>query len=122
MSAQAVPAFLIGLYSYNYKTDIHPWCIATGAIVSTAYVVAFYFGYHKAAESPLGINAGITGVMVQLAVAVGLEVVRRFFGGNGSGSDNNNDNDEMTVIKGDKQGENDHLLYPYTYSSNSIRA
>ena len=81
LSAQAVPAFLIGLYSYNHKTDIHPWCIASGAIAATVYVVVFYFGYLKGDDSPLAINAGVTGFAVQFAVAIVLELIRRLLFG-----------------------------------------
>jgi hypothetical protein len=81
LSAQAVPAFLVGLFSYNKKTDIHPWCMATGALTATVYVFAFYFGYIKPNSDSLPINAGVVGFILQFVVAVLLEGIRRSIGG-----------------------------------------
>jgi solute:Na+ symporter, SSS family len=77
LSAQAVPAFLIGLYSYRRSWEIHPWSIAISAIMATAYVITFYFGYLKGKTGAKGVDAGITGFMVQLFLIAVCEFVRR---------------------------------------------
>ena len=77
---QAVPAFLIGLYSLDRKTDVHPWCIATGAFSATSYVFGIYFGYTKGADSPLPIDAGLTGLALQLGLIFVMEGFRLILG------------------------------------------
>ena len=82
LSAQAVPAFLFGLYCYNRKTDIHPWCIAMGALSATIFIFGFFFGYMKpnvGATRP--IDTGLIGFCLQLAIIFLLEALRRLFGG-----------------------------------------
>lgn len=81
LSAQAVPAFLFGLFSYNKKTDIHPWCLSGGAFASVVYVFAIYFGYLKPNDDSLAFSSGVTGFMVHVVVAVVLEALRRLMGG-----------------------------------------
>ena len=93
LSAQAVPAFLFGLYSSSSRTDIHPWCIAAGALVATVYVFVFYFAYLKVADAPLAINAGITGFFLQIAVAIVSELCRRLVGG-----DQNVDQEDLMYL------------------------
>ena len=121
ISAQAVPAFLIGLYSYNRKTDVHPWCISISALTASAYVFAIYFGYLKPSDSPKAVNAGVSGFALQLATIVVLESTRRLFGIGG-----NNTKDVSNDSEGDEDDyhfegsmENNHemvdtpqLLYP----------
>jgi hypothetical protein len=99
LSAQAVPAFLFGLFSFNKRTDIHPWCISTGALAATIYVFTIYFGYFKTHENPIPINAGITGFCLQLAVTFLLESLRRIAGIKGE------------TDKGD-EGSETRLLFP----------
>jgi len=80
LSTQAIPAFLFGLYSINEKTDVHPWCIATGALSAVVYTFSIYFGYLKIDDSPKPINAGITGLCLQLVVILMFEALRRIIG------------------------------------------
>jgi hypothetical protein len=80
ISMQAVPAFIIGLYSWNEQTDVHPWSIASAAVASTVYVLAVYFTYMKRAYEPMPINAGITGFALQIAFIAFVETTRRLFG------------------------------------------
>lgn len=80
ISMQAVPAFVIGMYGWNDRTDIHPWSIAFSAVASTVYVLAIYFSYLTKAFEPLPINAGITGFTLQIGVIVVLELARRLLG------------------------------------------
>ena len=81
LSAQAVPAFIFGLYSYNKKTDFHPWCIALGAMSSTIFIFGYFFGYIKPnAGNTKPIDTGMLGFLLQLAVIFVLESLRRVFG------------------------------------------
>jgi solute:Na+ symporter, SSS family len=80
LSAQAVPPFLIGLYSSRSSLDIHPWCVAFGAMTATVYVITIYFGYLSKVDAPVGIDAGITGFCVQFTVILLLESTRRLLG------------------------------------------
>lgn len=82
LSTQAVPAFLYGLFCYNRQTDVHPWSVAAGAMASSVFVFAFFFGYLNVADSPRPVNAGISGFCINIAVTVGAEVVRRQFKSN----------------------------------------
>lgn len=77
LSTQAVPAFLFGLFIADRKSDIHPWSIAAGALASTIYVVGFYFGYLRIVEDALPINAGISGLILNVVVIYSTEVLRR---------------------------------------------
>ena len=77
LSTQAVPAFLIGLFLTKSQFDIHPWSIVAGAMCSTVYVFAFYFGYLNAADDPRPINSGIAGLVLNVAVVVSTELLRR---------------------------------------------
>lgn len=81
LSAQAVPAFLFGLFSYNKKTDIHPWCMSGGAFAAVVYVFAVYFGYLKPNTDSIPISSGVTGFLVQVIAAIALEAIRRLLGG-----------------------------------------
>jgi hypothetical protein len=75
LSTQAMPAFLLGLYSK--KREIHPWCIALGAIFSTIYVIAIIFGYIGREDNPVPIDAGLTGLAINCVLIGLLEVSRR---------------------------------------------
>ena len=77
LSTQAMPAFLLGLYTKN--RDIHPWCIASGAIFSTIYVIAIMFGYIGREDNPVPIDAGLTGLAINLVLIALMEVSRRMF-------------------------------------------
>jgi len=77
LSAQAVPAFLYGLFITKAKYDIHPWSIAVGAWVAVVYVLGFYFGYLDRASDPRAVNAGISGLLVNVVVTISTEVLRR---------------------------------------------
>jgi hypothetical protein len=80
LTMQVVPSFLIGLFSYNKVTDIHPWCIVFGAISSSFYVFGIYFGYLKHDfKNPLAMDSGITGVVIQLIIIFVTEIVYRIF-------------------------------------------
>ena len=71
-----MPAFLFGLYTKN--RDIHPWCIALGAIFSTIYVIAIIFGYIGREDlNPVPIDAGLTGLAINCVLIALLEVSRR---------------------------------------------
>jgi len=72
-----MPAFLLGLYTKN--RDIHPWCIASGAIFSTIYVIAIMFGYIGREDNPVPIDAGLTGLAINVVLIALLEVSRRMF-------------------------------------------
>jgi hypothetical protein len=76
LSLQCVPIFLFGLFA-NRKTDLHPWCLTIGAICSTMYVFVLYFGYIKPTEDSISVNAGITGLGLQLVISISLEALRR---------------------------------------------
>ena len=81
LSLMAVPTFLFGLYSYNQKTDVHPWSLAIGAVVASIYIFGFYFGYTKA-DGGRSVNGGITGFGIHLVITLLCEVVRRATSGN----------------------------------------
>lgn len=100
LSAQAVPAFLIGLFSTSKKTDIHPWCLFAGCLASTGYVVGIYFGYLKPVSDSLALDAGVTGFIIQVIVAVICEAVRRMIGGAAA-----TESSPHMVTKGDEQFE-----------------
>lgn len=78
LSLQSVFIFLVGLFATN-KTDFHPWCLATGAIVSTIYVFVLYFGYIRPNDDSVPINAGVSGFALQLVISFSLEGFRRQF-------------------------------------------
>ena len=77
ITMQGVPTFLFALFATSKATDIHPWCLATSAWVSVAYVFGIYFGYLRLSEDPAPIDAGITGVAIQMVLLVVLESTRR---------------------------------------------
>lgn len=87
LSAQAAPAFLIGLFSYNRTTDAHPWCIAAGAWTAALFVVVFYFGYtDRNGDSAKPIGSGEVAFVLQLVVIYSLEAMRRLVGVGGASS------------------------------------
>ena len=81
LSAQAVPAFLYGLFITKTKYDIHPWSIAAGAWAAIIYVLGFYFGYLDKASDPRAINAGISGLLVNVVITLSTEATRRAMSG-----------------------------------------
>ncbi|CAB9516352.1 Sodium/proline symporter [Seminavis robusta] len=77
ITMQAVPAFLFALFATNKSTDVHPWCMAASAWIAIAYVFGIYFGYLSNHEDPAPIDAGVTGVTIQVVSLVLLESARR---------------------------------------------
>ena len=67
---------MIGLFGTT-KFDCHPWSLAAGAITSTIYIFGIYFGHLRDCTDCGSINAGITGILVQLLVLVSAESGRR---------------------------------------------
>lgn len=106
VSAQAVPAFLFGLFSTGKRTEIHPWCLFVGALASTAYVIGIYFGYLKPDEDAKSVHAGITGFCINVFVCVSLELIRRVTGGVMAVEDN------TEVIEMEKGEELIYVQYP----------
>ena len=78
LSLQAIPAFWWGLFAKE-KTDVHPWCLCIGCTISTVYVVCFNYLYVQRVETPLAINAGVTGFVMQVAIVAFAEFIRRTF-------------------------------------------
>jgi hypothetical protein len=74
---QGVPTFLFALFATSKSTDIHPWCLATSAWAALAYVFGIYFGYISPSDDPAPINAGITGLTLQISLLILLESTRR---------------------------------------------
>jgi len=79
LTMQLVPPFLIGLFVKNRTSDVHPWCIVAAMASSAIYVIGIYFGYLRdAANNPLAIDSGITGLVIQVVLIVLLEIGYRF--------------------------------------------
>lgn len=91
ISAQAVPAFLYGLFISKSKFDLHPWSIAAGAWVSVVYVLGFYFGYIDSVDGAKAVNAGISGLVVNVVVTISTELTRRSM----TGAENAGDSDKQ---------------------------
>ena len=85
LSTQALPAFLFGLFSYNQRTDVHPWSISIGALAGIISVFGIYFGHLKSNAESLPINAGIIGVCLNVMVIFYLEIGRRLLGTSSAG-------------------------------------
>lgn len=81
VSAQAVPAFLFGLFSTNKNTEIHPWCLFAGTLLSTIYVLIIYFGYLKPDYNARSVHAGVTGFCLNMFLSILFEALRRVSGG-----------------------------------------
>lgn len=81
LSAQCVPAFLYGLFTTRTRFDMHPWSIAIGAWVAVVYVLGFYFGYLDKVEGAKPVNAGISGLMVNVVITLSTEAARRALNG-----------------------------------------
>jgi len=78
LTAQVVPPFLLGLFAKTSGTDVHPWCIVAAVASSSIYVIGIYFGYLKHADkNPAAIDAGITGIVIQVVLIVSLEALYR---------------------------------------------
>jgi hypothetical protein len=73
-----MPAFLLGLY-WKQQTDLHPWCITAGAVFSTIYVIAIILGYIKREANPVPIDAGLTGLAINIVIIALSEACRRLF-------------------------------------------
>ena len=77
LTMQGVPTFLFALFATSKATDVHPWCLVTSAWVAIAYVFGVYFGYLRSNDDPAPIDAGLTGIMIQIVLLVLLESTRR---------------------------------------------
>jgi len=77
LSAQALPAFLFGLFSSNRQSDVHPWNISVGALLAFIYVISISFGYLKPGLSNLPIHEGVTGFCLNIILIIILEGLRR---------------------------------------------
>jgi len=75
LTAQVVPPFLLGLFAKTSSTDVHPWCIVAAVASSSIYVIGIYFWYLKHAGT--AIDAGITGIVIQVVLIVSLEALYR---------------------------------------------
>lgn len=104
ISAQALPTFLCGLYSTSKRTDIHPWCLFVSAFLSTIYVFTIYFGYIDSKADAKFIDAGITGLCINVALSVMFEGIRRLATGPSAVEDT-----PHMMMKGDEQV---FVLYP----------
>ena len=52
--------------------------------MSTIYVVTFYFGYIDAVEDSRPVNAGLSGLVINVVIAVSSEMIRRSLNSNGN--------------------------------------
>lgn len=59
---------------------MHPWCLAIGAVSASIYVFSIYFSYVKDNKDALPIDPGVTGFLLNIAITVGLEAIRRAVG------------------------------------------
>ena len=77
---QNVPAYIYGLYATEVG-EMHPFSIVSGAWVGILYVFLFFFLYLY--ENPLadGVNAGITGVLLNVLIIWCVEFFIRHRGG-----------------------------------------
>jgi hypothetical protein len=73
---QAVPAYIFGLYATECG-EIHPWSLTIGAWVGEAYVFLFFFIYVYENSAAAPVNAGITGVLINLVVVACVELAIR---------------------------------------------
>ncbi|CAB9503729.1 Sodium/proline symporter [Seminavis robusta] len=78
LSAQSIWIFLIGLFAKE-DYDCHPWILAFSAMITFVYVFAIYFGYIASAGADVALDAGVSGLAIQLALIVVLESIRRKF-------------------------------------------
>jgi len=76
LTLMVVPSFLWGPYAPD-RLDAHPWCICVGTAISSMYVILVFFLYIDKHPDPAPIEAGITGLCIQLIIIVGLEAIRR---------------------------------------------
>lgn len=79
ITMQAVPAFLVGLYVPSHRGfwEPHPWSLAIAGALSQIYVFVVYFTYIKVASDPLPIDAGVTGITINLFLIIVLEAMYR---------------------------------------------
>ena len=105
VTMQGVPTFFFALFATSKATDVHPWCLATSAWAAVAYVFCIYFGYLKVSDDPAPIDAGITGVTIQIVLVVLLESTRRLV------FPDTKDKEVITPLTGSRSQEA-HLMYP----------
>lgn len=108
LSAQAVPAFLYGLFITKSKFDLHPWSIAIGAWVATIYVLGFYFGYLDQVDDAKPVNSGIGGLLVNVVVTLSTEATRRAM--NGERADDASKADHAVTRPEDEENDHSALL------------
>eukprot|EP00523_Entomoneis_sp_CCMP467_P001185 CAMPEP_0168750260 /NCGR_PEP_ID=MMETSP0724-20121128/17173_1 /TAXON_ID=265536 /ORGANISM="Amphiprora sp., Strain CCMP467" /LENGTH=730 /DNA_ID=CAMNT_0008798261 /DNA_START=26 /DNA_END=2218 /DNA_ORIENTATION=+ len=77
ITIMAVPSFVVGLYMSG-KWDVHPWVLAIASLVSMTYVFIVYFMYIKTHSDAKPIDAGVTGLALNLFLIVVLETGYRF--------------------------------------------
>jgi Na+/proline symporter len=111
LSTQALPAFLFGLFSYNRRTDVHPWTISMGALAGILSVFGIYFGHLKSNPDSLPINAGIAGICLNVFVIVTTEGLQRLFGRK-SGSKSSLKGMTIGANGDDEDFPTTELLYP----------
>ena len=115
LSLMAVPTFLFGLYGYNHHTDVHPWSLAVSAIVSSCYILGFYFGYTKRVKDAAPVNPGISAFCVNLLLTILFEVLRRLLFGNGNNQTNKQVSKNITKHNNSDDTEyipTESLLFP----------
>lgn len=98
ITAQAVPAFLFGLYTRNQAMDVHPWCIAFGAWTAVIFVFSTYYMYLKPVPDSIPMDAGVVGFCLQLSTTLLLESFRRLVGGRNRNEDAKEDKTHSTQL------------------------
>jgi len=100
LTMQVVPPFLVGLFAKSKAIDVHPWSLVASVVGSSMYVVGIYFGYlRRTTRNPAAIDAGITGIVIQLALVILLESTYRLLEGKTSvDSSEINKNDERELL------------------------
>lgn len=76
LTLMIIPPFLFGLFAREWY-DVHPWCLSAGMVSSSLYIVLVYFFYMKKAVDPIAIDAGVTGLLLNLGLTGLLELGRR---------------------------------------------
>lgn len=78
LSFQTLFIFMIGLFGTS-RYDCHPWNLAFCAMSSSIYIFVIYFQHIRNCTECGALNAGVTGILLQMGILVFLEVGRRFF-------------------------------------------
>jgi hypothetical protein len=96
---------VVALFATNRETDIHPWCLALGAITGTAFVFAVFFGYLLDNDDALPLSTGVTGMILNVVVALSCELTRRAIPGSSSKF-------QGSMPSEDDEMEEEQLLFP----------